>query len=441
MAGRFTAGTSLAHRLVLVSTIWLVLAGLIGGVSLRYSFETAVTDRFDVKLDAMARLLASKVANGDGILVIDGEPRFETPGSGWYWMVLDGPNIASTSESVPNEARIPWPEQPGSNVVTHMEGIGPGDQQLRAARANVPGIDRQTVIVAIDATDLTTELASFSRLFLLALAGLGVILVATIAGQVTVGLWPLRKLRKEILEITAGGRAQLSRGWPTEISPVADALNEVLDHDRRVVERARKAAGNLAHGIKTELMLLQSSEGEQDRGDRIAAIRALIDHHLARSSASGAGRPGASVDTVEVLTGLHAAFSRMTSQQDLDFDLDVSSAPAFAGDASDLEEIVGNLVENAIRFTITGIGLTAETAQDGRLLIIVEDDGPGLPEADRQAALKRGVRLDERGGGSGLGLAIAAELIELYGGTFALEGDEGQGLRAMVVLPSTAARN
>ena len=267
-----------------------------------------------------------------------------------------------------------------------------------------------------------------------------------------VGLWyvrrgldPVARLRTRLAAVHAGRDARVSGEYPAEIQPLVDDLNALLAHQEDTVRRAVAKAGDLAHGLKTPLALLGS---EADRaaaagheelaaaiGQQVDRMRRQIDHHLAHARAVASGAtPGVRTVVLESAEGLARALTRLYAARNVRIDVAVSPEHAVRATREDLDEMIGNLVDNACKWTRTRVSISA-TAVDGAIHIAVEDDGPGIPEALRQTVLQRGVRADEVAPGSGFGLAIVRDLADVYGGRITLSTSPLGGLRARLQLP------
>ena len=239
--------------------------------------------------------------------------------------------------------------------------------------------------------------------------------------------------------------------FPAEIEPLAEELNGLLEGNREVLERARTHVGNLAHALKTPLSVLTNEARMHDGPfgetvDRMARqMREQIDHHLARARmAASANVLGAHTPVEPVLERIVLALERIYEDQGISIELDCPDEAGFRGEAQDLEEVAGNLLDNACKWAKARVRMTVIPDAAMRkarpfLCLRVEDDGPGLPEGARNAVLKRGARLDETKPGSGLGLSIVTEIAELYGGELKFETSALGGLRADLYLPSAAA--
>jgi signal transduction histidine kinase len=298
------------------------------------------------------------------------------------------------------------------------------------------------IAVAGPAREVADAVARFDRLLVLSLGGLAVALAAAVLLQVTYGLRPLQRLARDLDDVRAGRSARLATDQPAEIGPLAVAMNDVLDHDARLVERARTHAGNLAHGLKTPLsvLALESSHGAVPDASRVAeqvaTMSRLVEHHLARAAAAGTRRVlGARCPLAPVVDELRATLLRLHGARDVALDVALAPAATFAGERADLEEMLGNLLDNACKWAASRVTLRAEQT-GGLLRIAVEDDGPGVAADDAAIALRRGGRLDEATPGSGLGLAIVGELAELYDGSLALAPGTRGGLSAVLTLPA-----
>jgi signal transduction histidine kinase len=257
---------------------------------------------------------------------------------------------------------------------------------------------------------------------------------------------PFQHLRARLAEVREGRASRLEGGYPAEVQPLVDDLNALLDHREQAVRRALARAGDLAHGLKTPLAVLAhdadraGAAGGLDTAaaieQQVARMRRQVDYHLAqaRAAASGAA-PGARAAVLPAAEGLARAVRRLHAERGVAIELDVPAAHAIRGQLEDLEEMLGNLLDNACTFARSRV-VVRSAADRGRVTITVDDDGPGLDPALRETVLQRGVRADEAASGTGLGLAIVRDLAALYGGSIALDASPLGGLRATLVLPA-----
>jgi signal transduction histidine kinase len=439
---------SLALRLVVGGALWIALALGVGGVLLHELFRDHVERGFDARLEVLLEaLVAVAEIDDEGTLslgALPGEPRFERPYSGWYWQVRAPGAVEKRSRSLWDTALAVAPA--GAGPVVH-ETRGPAGQTLRALSRDItlPGADRPfSFTVAADVAQLGEETRSFAVALAAALGVLGLGLITALLAQVRYGLRPLGAVRAELAEVRAGRRARLSGRFPAEVAPLAGELNAVLDHNAALVERARRHAGTLAHALKTPLTILANAAAAAEgplaalAHEQAEAMRADIEHHLARArAAGGAGVIGARTEVAPVLEGLRRTLALLHRERALEVEVEVDGAPAFRGERQDLEEMLGNLMDNGCKWAARRVAVRAR-ANEGTLAVSVDDDGPGLAAPRRADALARGRRLDETTPGDGLGLAIVDDLAALYGGTLALDDSPLGGLRATLTLPAAA---
>jgi signal transduction histidine kinase len=432
---------NLESRLVAAAVVWLVLAWGLGGAALSFVFREAVVARFDAKLEALADGLASELVRDDATLrLVRAHPNFADPAAAWYWILEVGDRRRISTDAAALE-RYPTPLPGAIGAFAPSRGTGPDDVPLRGTTLRLPAVDGEpvTLTVALDRRDIEREVRSFTGLLIVAAVVLGVVLIAGVALQVRFGLAPLRRLRADLAEVEKGRLEAVPEAYPPDIRPVAEAINGVLERDRTLTSWARKSAGNLAHALKTELARLRQLARERRDADELVIatdrVAGIVDHHLSRATAGPSGHGLARADTRGVLAAVVDGVRRLFAERALTIDIDAAAAPDFRGELQDLEEIAGNLIENACRHATDRIRITAAGAGD-RLVLVVEDDGPGLAAEARARATARGERLDEKGPGAGLGLAIVSDLAELYGGALTLEVAELGGLRSRVELPA-----
>jgi signal transduction histidine kinase len=278
-------------------------------------------------------------------------------------------------------------------------------------------------------------------------------LASMAAGAIVVraALAPLKHIRQNLSAVQTGSASRVRGSYPTEVQPLVDDLNGLLSHLENVVARAGTKAGDLAHGLKTPLAVL-SNEAERlaSNGDpqlaatlseQVGIMRRYVEYHLAhaRAAASGAVLHARS-DVLETVDGLVRTMHQLHADRALSIDVQVDPRHQFKGRREDLAEMVGNVLDNACKWARMRVSITSSLI-DTRLLISIEDDGPGLVAEASQIVLQRGVRRDERVPGSGLGLAIVRELAELYGGAITLARASGGGVSACLELPGASAES
>ena len=263
--------------------------------------------------------------------------------------------------------------------------------------------------------------------------------------QVRAGLRPLSRLRRQLSGVRDGSNRRVEGAYPIEVQPLVNDLNSLLEHRERTVRRALAKAGDLAHGLKTPLAVLAQeadradAAGQQEMaatiGQQVEKMRRQIEFHLAHARAAGSGNvPGARCPVLPSVEGLTRTLLRIYAARGLAIQVDVPPGDVIRGHQEDLEEMLGNLLDNACKWAKSRVKIQS-TQEDGAVVMTVDDDGSGLDASMRDAVLQRGVRADEVAPGSGLGLAIVRDLVELYEGTFSLEDSPMGGLRARLRLP------
>ncbi len=398
-----------------------------------------------------------------------GEPRFKRPFSGWYWQIraLDtSPRSIIVSDSLLDH-RITSPDDLDDRDVAEEKirrgyVVGPEDQILRyieqilTAGGDDPGEagDRYAFTVAITSSEIDKQVVRFRNMLVLALGVLGTGLVLTGFLQVRYGLAPLDVISRKLTAIRTGKADHLGGNFPVEIKPLQTELNALIRSNRDIVDRARTHVGNLAHALKTPLSVMSNEidkvqeAGERDAeqiADLVATIRKqtglmndLVRHHLDRARmAAQVGIIGNSTPIQPVMLSLARTLKKIYKHKGVQLHIDCPEDLLFNGEQQDLEEILGNLLDNAFKWARSEVVLSVDEAPDkpGFVIIRVDDDGPGLSAEKRVQAMQRGQRLDENQPGSGLGLSIVADLAHLYNGTFDLQSSPENGLRAQVELP------
>jgi signal transduction histidine kinase len=456
-AVRRRRAASIASRLFGSAALWTTAILVIGGVLLSSYYVRSVERAFDQRLHVYLKTLVTGVADGTfgrGDPGSFGEPRFELPLSGWYWQItrLDrDPPEATTSKSL-FEDQLPRLPETG-NPPTAREGYatGPEGRRLRMVERIIDLGQDGRYLIAIGAAsgEIEKDVANFNFALLVTFALLGLGLVVTTGFQVGFGLRPLSRMRAQLVEIRTGGRAHLDGAFPREIAPLAAELNALIDSNREIVERARTHVGNLAHGLKTPLSVIanESNVGEGAFAEKVREqallMRRQIDHHLERARLSaGIAFAGETSELRPIVEGLVRTMEKIHRDRDLAMTVSIADDLRARCERQDLEEMIGNLVDNACKWTRDLVSISAEPAEgkggksDRAIRIFVDDDGPGLTPEQSAHVLARGRRLDETKPGSGLGLAIVSELASMYGGRLTLGRAPAGGLRGELTLPA-----
>lgn len=434
---------SLRARLVSAALIWVLLATLAGGWALTYSFRATAQRAFDTQLNSLLNILIglSEVdAQGRVQLTRDiGDPQFEKVYSGWYWLI-------ATDGAPPLRSRSLWdlelvvPQPPVSATPTFVSTTDSAERAVRAAVQTVrlPNLAVPvTYVVTGDLEALQAQYRQFDWTLRAALSALGLGLVIAMLVQVYFGLRPLRRLARDVEAVRTGRADALAPSGTRELDLLVDEVNSLIQHNRRIVERARASASDMAHALKTPLAIMHSLEHTdpataREQREQIAAMERIVTRHLARAAAAGPGRH-ALVPIAPIVAALTRGLSRVHAERDLAVETHIAESLGYGADREDLEEMLGNLIENAYKWAQRRIRIGAENTGNA-LRVTIEDDGPGIA-GDPARAIARGVRLDEKTPGTGLGLSIVTDIASIYDGALELTESELGGLKAVLELP------
>jgi len=452
---------SLRLRLLAGTLVWVALTVVVAGWGLGRLFNEHVERQFNAELGTHLEQLAAQLTlDVDDRPALRGalsDPRFARPYSGLYWQI-DGIDPdrrgALRSRSLWDGVLVVPGDRPADGERHVHQAEGPDGARLQLVEQALHPAERPELrlrlIVAANAALIDEPVARFNRLLLLALGLLAGGLAVAALVQVRVGLRPLARLRDGLAAVRDGRAGAIQGRFPAEVQPLVDEFNAVLVRNAEVVERARTHAGNLAHAVKTPLAVLANA-AEQAADDAAAATlarlvreqvglaRTQVEHHLARARAAAAvGVPGQRTPLRPVIEGLLRLMGKVHAARALQFELSACDPQlAFRGEAQDLHEMLGNLIDNASKWAARQVRVQVDV-HGSELIVRIDDDGPGLRAEAREAVFARGVRADERTPGSGLGLSIVRELAQLYGGGVALLASPLGGLRAELRLPLAA---
>jgi signal transduction histidine kinase len=457
---------SLAFRLFVTSAAWTLLVLPVAGFIIYNLYKEDVQTSFDGQLkklvtalsvDSMAPAASEPVAPTNRY-----EPLFEVTQSGWYWQIkpvdgVAGKTLVSASLAT---AKLPSPYElkypPDTSGMRWRNDVGPAGEPIRIVELiDAPGYDsdpsapRYSIAVAGPLDWLEALVAHFRNRLVTALSLAGIGLVTVTLFQVRFGLLPLRKIGQGLAAVRSGDAARLEGELPAEVLPLQDELNALIQSNQDIVDRARTQVGNLAHALKTPLAVIvnESREDKSPFGAKVAEqaelMRDQVNLYLDRARlAARAGGAGRVTPVLPALQPIVRALERINRDKPVKITVDCSDSLRFQGEKQDLEEMLGNLVDNACKWARSKVHVRVEPhGATGRgahrmLLVSVDDDGPGLSEAQRRQIGKRGLRLDETKPGSGLGLSIVIDLAQSYRGSFALEASALGGLGARLQLPS-----
>lgn len=441
---------SLSRRMIIIAAAWISLLLLAGGLALDRVLTNAVSDNFDDQMEyVLTAMIASSEIGPDGEIRLNrplGDQRFLEPNSGLYYQIS-------------GQGKEPWPSrslwdrtlkvdyshddtEPHFRNSDEFQG-----EPLRVLERVIvlPDSDTRWIfMVAASRESLDAQITELRTVLATAFAVLAFGLIILAALQTFYGLWPLRDVRREIAAMRSGRQHRLHDALPDEVMPMVNELNALLDHNEKQAEEARRHAGNLAHALKTPLTVIMNSATAQapDLAETVireaTTMRRQVDHHLARARA--VGRRGHSHSRAEVwqsLESVERAVGRLYRHVRLD--MAGSKDLAVRVERQDLDEMLGNLVENAAKYGGGSVFVTVEDAGD-MACILIEDDGRGIPEVERARIFDRGVRLDTSKPGTGLGMAIVRDVAEIYNGSIELDESEDMGgLLVRLELPKAAS--
>ncbi len=449
------SGRPIAVRLAVSAVFWSFVILLIAGLILSTLYRDNTERAFDQRLLVYANTLASNlVAPGDPDRDLGpiGDPRFELPLSGWYWQVARPnakPGEIRSSKSLFG-GQLPSLALSNNDKFGQIRrgyGRAPDERSLRLIERDIDlGEDGRYIIrVAGPADEIEASVRDFIFALTVTFALLGLALGFTTLLQIRFGLRPLANLRSALGAIRRGEAERIVGDYPRDISPLASELNLLLDTNREILERARTQVGNLAHALKTPLsIIMNEAENAPDEvaekvREQATLMRDQVNYYLDRARAAAlAGTLGTLTDVEPVVAGLARTFAKIYRDKDLEVELAIPRDLRFRGEKQDLEEMAGNLIDNAAKWASHKVVVSVEVIREEdrpRFRLLIDDDGPGLPEASRAEMLKRGRRLDETKPGSGLGLSIVSDLASLYRGSLRLDAAPGGGLRAVLELP------
>jgi signal transduction histidine kinase len=437
LKGKGSTG-SLSRRMIGIAAAWIFILLLGGGVALDRILANAITQNFDDQLDyVLTAMVASAETGPDGEVRLNrplGDQRFLEPNSGLYWQITGKNQEPFRSRSLWDHALLPGGNHHDRSPHFY-DSTQLGGEKLRIVERDIrlplsATSWRFQVAQSRDGIDsqILTLRKTLVRSF--ALLALGLLLMATL--QTFYGLWPLRKLRQAIIAMRSGQAQRIEQDrLPQEVAPLVNELNGLLEHNEKQAEEARRHAGNLAHALKTPLTVVMNAATARspDLADTVireaSTMRRQVDHHLARARA--VGRRGHAHSRAEAWLSLQAverAVGRLYGH--VRIDMAGEKHASVHVERQDLDEMLGNLIENAAKYGGGSVFVTV-VRDDKFVEFQVEDDGNGIPETERTRIFDRGVRLDSGKPGTGLGLAIVRDVAEIYGGSVSADDSEDLG--------------
>ncbi|NWG47339.1 MAG: HAMP domain-containing histidine kinase [Alphaproteobacteria bacterium] len=452
-----TEPPSLAGRLIFGAVLWCIGALVLGALLLAFLFRSTLVQGFDARLATLMDNLVAAIALAgpeSGAPALPGAAlgrEFDRAYSGAYWQIRPWPvPLPGAAEESDRRSRSLWTSSlPVPAAVSGEGGVttapGPLDQRLRvfSRLITLPGSAQPSLVqIALDASPLAADITRFQGGLAAAVLILAVLLVSGVWFQVRHGLRPVHALAEAVGAVRRGEAGRVMAPAPAELAPLVAELNRLLDHNEAVLERARTQVGNLAHGLKTPLAVIQNEvrPGHPPAPDLVRAQTEVMETYIRRYLAlarAAAERAGARATTpvLPAVEALTRTLAKLHAERPLALATDLPADLCFAGEAQDLEEMLGNLLDNAFKWARGTI--TVHGRIEGRELVLtMRDDGPGIPPGSTTGLARRGARLDESVPGTGLGLAIVKDIAAAYEGSLRLSPGSPEGLEAELRLPA-----
>lgn len=439
---------SLSTRIITLSGTWVIAVMVVSALLLIYFYRDHVEQHYDAHVNMHLEELTGAIGFlSDGtfsLAFVPSDPRYNELHSGWYWEVRQSGKSLKKSPSLGGHRLDIGAIQPTKKKVVY-EIPGPLQEPLRVYVLEIrpsPAQEPLVFLASAPATDYTDDVLNYSSHIIESFVFLGIGLLLAVVLQVRVALKPLSAIGAEIGGIRAGKLNKLSKDYPSDVQPLADELNNLLDHNVVLLKRARNQLGDLAHSVKNPLTVINNEAQHMQSGRKglilkqTADISGNIDHYLSRARTFGTENILGSRSRVKkVVDDLVYTMQRIYWDRDLEFEFSSLEDCTFRGEGQDLEEMLGNLIDNACKWAKSRVMIVGNVNKD-RLLLIVADDGPGIPADEIKNVLRRGHKLDESKPGHGQGLGIVNDIAKLYGGSLNLTESALGGLRAELSLPA-----
>ena len=438
---------SLTARILFFSGIWTVLALAATAYVLLGFYRSHIEGHYDAHVAMhMEELISAASLSEDGTLSLTfppSDPRYNIVHSGWYWEVRNGGRVLAQSPSLAG-GHIDLPGLLSADMSGVLLVDGPTGEPLRVQTGQVSnGRSGESLLLVGSApmTDVHEEVDDIFEHIWTSFTVLALGFLIAMAIQIRIALRPMREISESIHNVDMGRAERVSGEFPRDVQPLVNELNHLLDHNAILLRRARDQLGDLAHSIKNPLTVIdyEAREMRSERGTLIrrqaADIADSVKHQLSRARVFGGKRViGSRCRVKSAAEDLEYALERIYKGRALEFDLSELQDISVRCECQDLEEVLGNLMDNACKWAKSRVVVSSGTDQ-GRVVLCVEDDGPGIPEEDMERVVKRGLRLDETREGSGLGLGIVTGIVEIYDGSLVLSRGRLGGLCATVDLP------
>lgn len=467
---------SITRYLLINASIWAIIVAFASGLLLSEMFRSSALQAFDEQLDIVLKVLVGDIA-GQGVEdtalappTIVGEPRFGLPLSGWYWTVsrADSEEILLASESLVGgsfsifqDTITNFTEAFGASA----QGQGPNGERIRILQREISFAEGDKLVVRVTGNLETLEerVSSFQARAWTIMALFGAILLAVSTFLARMALRPLNQMSEQVRKVAEGEADAIEGSYPVEIAGLVNEANLLIESNKETLERARTQVGNLAHALKTPLSVIANEARKVDNShaDLIQTqsnlMKDQIQLYLERARiAARRSIIGTTTEVEPVMSRLVSAMRKIHAEKSVMFHSGIGLPISFRGEEQDFEELVGNLLDNACKWSKRNVSVTLSLASEDYkpvrgngmpsgavrwLTVTIEDDGPGMTEEQIVVALQRGNRLDESKSGSGLGLSIVEEIISMYQGKLILDRSEQGGLRARIYLPAFVRLN
>ena len=445
---------SLAVRLFFSATVWIILTLVSAGLLLsdlnKNSNFKAFDDRLNLSLETL--IGASRLDSSDGITVVStiGDPRYFQPYSGWYWQINDGAKTLARSRSMWDQVftidkrliggRSQFVSQVQSND-RQVKKIEKKKLHIIQRKISFPGYKNLvTFTVSGDTQEYQENIKKFDNTLSTILIALGVGLMFAVFLQVNFGLLPLNKIKTALFKIRNGDEKNLQDPYPLEVQPLATEINNLLEHNEKIIKRAKTHVGNLAHVLKTPLAVVSNEIDENDKilSTQVQLMKRQIDRYLKKAHLDSVGKvTKEKINIVELSNKMIRIFLKLYPSKDIQMSSNLEKGYVLSS-FEDMEEVIGNIVENSCKWAGKRVLLEIKESNDNNIHMVFSDDGPGLPQDKMKKVFARGFRLDEQTPGTGLGLNIVKDIVETTKGKVWLtKSSELGGLEVNIKLPSS----
>ena len=443
---------SLAVRLFFSATIWIIFTLVSAGLLLSDLNEKTNFTAFDDRLNLLLETLigASRVDSSDSITVVStiGDPRFFQPYSGWYWQVNNGTKTLVRSRSMWDQVFTSDKRLIGgrSQFIDSVNQTNERDKFIETKKLHIiernisfPGIDSPvTFIVSGDTEEYQQNINKFDNTLSVILFILGTGLMIAVFLQVKFGLLPLNKIKASLFKVRNGDEDKLKESYPLEVQPLASEINELLDHNAKIIDRAKTHVGNLAHVLKTPLAVISNEIKTEDNimNNQVILMKRHIDRYLKKAHLESVGTfSKEKINIIDLVKKMISIFKKLYPEVQINLDESVQEAFVF-GSMDDLEEVIGNIIENACKYGKNKIEVEIRISEKNNLELVISDDGLGLSQEQMNKVFARGFRIDEQKPGTGLGLNIVKDIVETYmKGKVTLSKSKLGGLEVNILLP------